>query len=145
MLISGRWLLCDDAIVRPIIEGDALAADGSWHRFEFLADVGADGTVFAAPALAALGLSSAPAPQQLGGVGGVVPTVAINTSVRFRREDGSPVLFQGTFAAFTQAESLDMSVLGRDITNLFAVIVDRPGDVVCLLGQRHRYTISELP
>jgi hypothetical protein len=36
-----------------------------------------------------------------------------------------------------------MSVLGGDITGLFAVIVDRPGDVVCLLGQRHRYTIEQ--
>jgi hypothetical protein len=33
------------------------------------------------------------------------------------------------------------SVLGRDITGLFAVIVDRPGDLVCLVGQRHRYSI----
>jgi hypothetical protein len=35
-----------------------------------------------------------------------------------------------------------MSVLGRDITNLFGVIVDRPGDVVCLVGQGHRYLIE---
>jgi hypothetical protein len=36
-----------------------------------------------------------------------------------------------------------MSVLGRDITNLFAVIVDRPRDFVGLLGQRHQYVIHE--
>jgi hypothetical protein len=35
-----------------------------------------------------------------------------------------------------------MSVLGRDITNLFAAIVDRPRDLVVLLGQRHSYTIT---
>jgi hypothetical protein len=35
-----------------------------------------------------------------------------------------------------------MSVLGRDITNLFAVIVDRPGDAVCLVGQGHLYLIQ---
>jgi hypothetical protein len=29
----------------------------------------------------------------------------------------------------------------HDITGLFAVIVDRPGDLVCLVGQRHRYSI----
>jgi hypothetical protein len=39
-------------------------------------------------------------------------------------------------------EVLDMNVLGRDIAGLFAVIVDRPGNVVCLLGQRHRYIIE---
>jgi hypothetical protein len=32
---------------------------------------------------------------------------------------------------------------GRDITGLFAVIVDRPGDAVCLLGQRHRYAVTQ--
>jgi hypothetical protein len=36
-----------------------------------------------------------------------------------------------------------MSVLGRDIINLFALIVDRPQDIVCLLGQRHRYRIVQ--
>jgi hypothetical protein len=36
-----------------------------------------------------------------------------------------------------------MSVLGRDITGLFAVIVDQPGNVVCLLRQRHRYMIEQ--
>jgi hypothetical protein len=91
----------------------------------------------------AIGLPPTLAPLALGGVGGAVPTVGIEISIRLRREDGSAVLFRGTFAAFTQPEALDMSVLGRDITNLFAVIVDRPGDAVCLLGQRHRYVIIE--
>jgi hypothetical protein len=58
-----------------------------------------------------------------------------------REEDGK-VVFRGQYAAVTELEVLDMSVLGRDVTGLFALIVDRPGNVVCLLGQRHRYTIS---
>src|SRR5437870_13273518 len=37
------------------------------------------------------------------------------------------------FAAVTELEALDISVLGRDISGLFAVIVDQPGDVVSLL------------
>jgi len=36
-----------------------------------------------------------------------------------------------------------MCVLGRDITDLFGVIVDRPNGVVRLLGQRHRYIIEQ--
>jgi hypothetical protein len=32
-----------------------------------------------------------------------------------------------------------MSVLGRDIMKLFAVIVDEPGNLVCLIGKGHRY------
>ena len=41
----------------------------------------------------------------------------------------------------TSQEQLEMSVLGRDITDLFALIVDRPRDLVCLIGQRHSYNI----
>jgi len=38
-----------------------------------------------------------------------------------------------------------MSVLGRDILNLFACIIDRPGDVVCLLTGEHRYRVEAGP
>jgi hypothetical protein len=50
-------------------------------------------------------------------------------------------MFRGEFAALADPDALDMSVLGRDITGLFAVIVDRPGNTVCLVGQQHRYSI----
>ena len=40
-------------------------------------------------------------------------------------------------------EALDISVLGRDIIGLFAVIVDRPHDIVCLLRRRHRYRVEQ--
>ena len=39
-------------------------------------------------------------------------------------------------------EALDMSVLGRDILDMFAVIVDRRGVVVAIVGGQHRYTID---
>jgi hypothetical protein len=35
-----------------------------------------------------------------------------------------------------------MSVLGRDIMDMFAVIVDRRSDVVALLGTGHRYRLE---
>jgi len=112
---------------------------------ELLVDVGADRTVFTAAVLATLGLPHLPAPHQLGGVGGVVSTVAVATHIRLSLGGGASVAFQGSFAGFTQAEALDMCVLGRDIMNLFAVIVDRPGDVVCMIGQGHRCTITKQP
>jgi hypothetical protein len=37
-----------------------------------------------------------------------------------------------------------MSVLGRDVLGLFAVIVDRPDNTVCRVGQRHRYVLVAL-
>ncbi len=58
-------------------------------------------------------------------------------------DDGQKVTFGGEFAAFTQDEALDMSVLGRDILNLFAVIIDKPDDAVCMVRQRHGYRIEQ--
>jgi hypothetical protein len=53
------------------------------------------------------------------------------------------VSFRGSYAAVVKDEALDFSVLGRDILSLFAVIVDDPQRTVCLLSQRHSYTIVE--
>jgi len=52
------------------------------------------------------------------------------------------VKLRGRFAACVDPQLLDMSVLGRDVLDLFAVIVDRPGDTIALVGQQHRYSIS---
>jgi hypothetical protein len=143
MQISGEWYLGDDGIPRPVIRGLVKASDGLWKQVLFLVDTGADRTVFSAPVLAALRLSPVPTDQRIGGVGGLVESIDVQTTIRLRQVRGTAADFRGQFAAVTQTEVLDMSVLGRDITGLFAVIVDQPGDTVCLPGQRHRYAIHE--
>ena len=143
MRINGRWLLCDDGIVRPVIRGEVLADDGSWQSVEFLVDTGADRTVLSALTLEGLHLQPSVTQDRLGGVGGIADSVVVETRIRVSRETGGKVIFRGQYAALTQLESLDISILGRDITGLFVVIVDQPGNVVCLLGQRHRYTIEQ--
>ena len=80
--------------------------------------------------------------NRLGGVGGAVESVLVDTAIYLQRDDGGVAVFRGQFAAFTAPEALDMSVLGRDIFNLFALIVDRPRDLVCLLGGGHQYSIT---
>jgi hypothetical protein len=35
MQIDGEWLVCDDGIVRPVIRGEVLAANGSWAPLPF--------------------------------------------------------------------------------------------------------------
>jgi hypothetical protein len=145
MLIEGRWLLCDDSIIRPALECEVLATDGSWIKAEFLVDSGGDRTVITAPFLSALALPWKPAVLQLGGVGGTATTVTVDTHIRFALQGGGRIVFQGNFAGFTQADALDMNVLGRDILNLFAAIIDRPADVMCLIGHGHRYTITKQP
>jgi hypothetical protein len=63
--------------------------------------------------------------------------------MRLSREHGGKVTLRGQYAAVTEVVALDMSVLGRDITHLFATIVDWPQRVVYLIGQRHQYTITQ--
>ena len=143
MLLNGMWLLCDDGVIRPVIYGEALAKDGTRLRTPFLVDTAADRTVFSANILEALGFEAVKGTQQLGGVGGVTATVAVATRIEFPRDDVGRAVFKGQFAAFTDKKALDMSVLGRDILNLFTLIADRQGDRVCLLGQDHYYTIGK--
>src|SRR5579864_778702 len=91
MLIRGLWAQCDDGIVRPVIEGELLAADGSWLPVELLVDVGADRTVFPAGVLATLALPQLPSAQQLGGVGGAASTVTIATHLRLPLGGGASI------------------------------------------------------
>jgi predicted aspartyl protease len=141
MQVHGEWYVCDDGIERPVIRGRTRATDGSWVQTPFLVDTGADRTVLSSDILWALSLPPLPRQERIGGVGGLVNSVVIDTVIQLFREDGGEVMFRGQMAAVMDAEALDMSVLGRDITNLFAVIVDRPGNVVSLVGGRHRYVI----
>ena len=141
MRIDGAWRLCDDGVMRPVIRGAIRAADGSWVLAPFLADTAADRTVFSFDILRALGLPPVESTDHLEGVGGRAGSVVLATQIQMTRETGETVLFKGQFAAVTDPVALDMSVLGRDITNFFALIVDRPQDLVCLLGQGHRYLI----
>lgn len=143
MRIDGQWLVCDDGVRRPVISGEIRAADGAWEKSEFLVDTGADRTVLSAATLARLALQPLVMPEGLSGVGGMAAAVIVETRLRLTHEDTGKVVFQGQYAAVTELAALDISVLGRDITGLFTVIVDRLHDVVCLLGQRHRYTIEQ--
>ena len=143
MLISGEWYRSDDGIDRPVIRGEILAGSGAWVKTPFLVDSGADRTVLSADVLAALAIEPSARHERLAGVGGRVDSVEIATTIRLTTEEAQKVSFRGQYAAIALPEALDMSVLGRDITGLFAVIVDRPGDVVCLLGQWHRYRIEQ--
>lgn len=73
----------------------------------------------------------------------MIAAFIIETQMRLTRENNGKVLFRGQYARVTEVEALAMSVLGRDVTNLFAVIVDWPQQIVSLLGQRHQYTIVQ--
>jgi len=142
MRVSGQWYECDDGIVRPIVRGEIFNANGRWEPTIFLVDTGADCTVFSAATLDVLGFEAATTGKRLGGIGGVAEIVEVATRIRLPQDDGGIAVFRGHYAAVTEMEALDISVLGRDIMQMFAVIVDRPGDVVSLVREHHRYVIE---
>ncbi|MBI1765829.1 MAG: hypothetical protein HYR56_30865 [Acidobacteria bacterium] len=143
MRINGEWKLCEDSVVRPVVRGELLSGSGFWEGIEFLVDVGADRTVFSAAAVVKLGLPLLEAEEEISGLGGMTGSVSVETKLNLPRETGAPVIFTSRFSAVTDPTALDLCILGRDIMDRFAVIVDRPGNVVCLLSQRHRYAIIQ--
>jgi len=142
MRFNGEWLQCDDGIIRPIIRAEILSGHDAWRAVELLVDTGADQTVLSANVLESLDLLSTVPDQQLGGLGGIVDVVTVATQIRLTRDDGMKVLFRGNYAACIDPETLDMSVLGRDILEIFTLIMDRRADVVALIGDQHYYTIQ---
>ena len=135
--------MCEDGVVRPLIDGNLMSGNGFWEAVEFLLDTGADRTVLSAAAVAKLGLSTLEPEEEISGLGGVTGSVMIETKLNLQRDDGAAVVFTSRFTAVTDPTALDFCILGRDILDLFSVIIDRTGEEVCLLSQRHRYAILQ--
>ena len=141
MRIDGQWLLCKDGVVRPVIQARVMNIHGEWEAVRLLADCGADCTVLCQDDFDRLGFDVPSTVGVLEGIGGRVESFAIETQIQFPESSGRFVTFRGTYAVSPDSQAMDISLLGRDITNHFAMIVDRPSDVVTLLSQRHRYKI----
>jgi Retroviral aspartyl protease len=141
MLISGAWAVDDDGVTRPYLRGEVRRADGTWQEIAFLVDSGADQTVLTSQSFEGLGFALPETVGALLGLGGAGAAVPLNTVIRFDREDGTAVAINGPFAASVTPTALDTDVLGRDILNHFAVILDWPNGVIALLHPPHRYTI----
>ncbi|MEO8497727.1 MAG: hypothetical protein ABI614_21890 [Planctomycetota bacterium] len=107
-----------------------------------LVDTGADRTVLSTNVLKAIEPHDYEEGFQLGGVGGTVDAVRLKTTLRLARSDGQFVTFRIEVAACLDEAILDMSVLGRDIIEMFALIADREHDVLALLGGNHTYSIQ---
>jgi hypothetical protein len=144
MHVDGEWLLCDDGVVRPTVPALVQAENGAWIETSVLLDAGADRTVFSARFLNQLKASESDeiSPASLSGIGGDASYLPVDTGTRFIRDDGQRVTVRGSFAVFTENESADLSILGRDVTNNFSVIYDYPNRVVALLAPPHSYEIK---
>ncbi|MEK6321199.1 MAG: hypothetical protein AABN33_05890 [Acidobacteriota bacterium] len=145
MRVNGEWLSCEDEVIRPTVQGTVLLADGQRLEVSFLLDAGADRTVFSARFLRRLQSLEKPElePILLSGVGGAASSITVETMISFVRDDGRLVTVRGQFGVFTEGESAELSVLGRDVTNNFSVIYDYPRHTVALLSPPHFYEIKK--
>ena len=66
----------------------------------------------------------------------------METVISFKTDDERIIAVRGQFAVFTEFESADLSVLGRDVTNNFSVIYDYGNQLVALLARPHYYEIK---
>ncbi len=145
MRVNGKWLPCDDGEIRPVVPGMVRVPRGQWLEVPFLLDAGADRTVFSARFLHWLRplevteLESA----HLVGIGGRAGSITVAAVLGFIKDDGQPINVRGTFRVFTESESADLSILGRDVTNNFSVIYDYSSQMVVLLAPPHYYEISK--
>lgn len=144
MRVNGKWLLCDDGVIRPVVPGFVRAADGQLVEVAFLLDAGADRTVFSADFRDLLRSLETRGNDQtlLSGIGGSAGSITIETVIGFRRDDQRVVTVRGSFGVFTEGESADLSVLGRDVSNNFSVIYDFPQQIIALLAPPHSYEIK---
>lgn len=143
MRIVGEWHTCSDLEVRPVVQADVTDGGGQLRREYFLVDSGADHTVFTAPLLARLNLQPVAVPPGFAvvGVRGRPAFVAVHTPLTFWGDDGSPARIHSDFLAFTNPADADLSILGRDVLNLFHVIISRRLNEVLLLALNHEYRV----
>jgi len=143
MRVDGRWHRFRDDVLRPVIDAAVQIPSGEWQSVTLLLDAGADRTVFDVSLLPVLSPLILPADQTptLGGVGGKVDCIFVQTRLAFARRDGKRATVNGPFGVFTDPTISDISVLGRDVTNNFDVIYSYPKRQVILLAPPHGYQV----
>lgn len=145
MRINGEWYRYPDGTHRPLVTGVLRDPAGTTDGFAFLIDTGADSTVLSYEALIHIGaeVDTADDGPVLHGVGGPTRSVYVAATFWLLDTAGNAVPFRDRLLARPIPTGDDSCILGRDLLTHFAVIVDRPGGVVCLLHGRHRYAIQE--
>ncbi len=144
MVIAGSWQLCDDGLTRPVLRASIRASDGTLIADDFLIDSGADRTVFSAALMVRLQLPTRnlDSGTALCGVGGQTDSVLVSATVQFLTQAGHPVRIHGEFAAFTDPTATDLSILGRDISDLFDLIISRRQSQILMIAGDHRYRVE---
>jgi hypothetical protein len=143
MRINGYWGRFPDGHTLPMFPIKVLRADGAWEELQFFLDTGAVRTVLCFEDFDRLGIEGAVADDlQFQGIGGRTPGRTLDTKFQFTRTDGLTVIQNGPFAALTDPRASDVSILGRDILYNFALLMDRPNKVLCLMHGAGEYQLK---
>jgi hypothetical protein len=142
MLIEGEWYQTDEVATRPVLRGEVRNYDGGWTAVEFLIDTCADITIFSAATYSHSGFPDTDESSVIKGVGGQVSTTPLTPTLRFRSAHGTEAERTGPYVAVKDQKSLDMSLLGQDVLDVFQLVVDRPGRLILLLAAPDTYRIE---
>lgn len=143
MRIDGQWEPVAGGHHQPTLVVFVRSSTGGWVDCTFLIDTGADNSVLTAELVRELQLPTQPPKHSLGGVGGKAPTVQVKPTFQFVRDDGGRVTLNVECFALTELGALGEPILGRDVLNLFTLVLDPSAEQVCLLHGSHRYIIQE--
>lgn len=135
MFIWGRYFQTERGAFEPRVRIYLPTATGRWHPFRFLIDSGSDRT-FLPPDCAntlRIDLSTLRMTDDAGGVGsGRLVYYKLDPEIRFLMgQRMRPV--QVTIGIFRDEGLLDPPVLGCDVLDQFALVLDRSRDLVALL------------
>ena len=144
MRVVGKWMACDDGVLRPVVECLVTGSDTRQVDEHFLVDSCADCTVLSADLVNKLELTGKPPPSSLSlkGISGAGNYVVVNTVVELLRAEDGPARVRGEIAAFTDPTATDLSILGRDVLDHFDVIISRRRNEVLLLAGNHYYQVA---
>lgn len=144
MILRGRYEN-EAGILRPYISGFVYSSMGVWLEYAFLVDSGADVTFLHYGCLDELGIdtSNLEVYDDVGGVGGKdVPYIKFSSKLQFISGEDVKV-FEGDINIFLDPHATDVPLLGRDVLDHFAVLLDCNRSQVLLLDEMAKYRVNE--
>ena len=144
MVVYGWWQETDRGVAEPRIAAVVDPVGGRPRRFEFLVDPGADRTFVPRRCADELDLDLC-AWDLVGDAFGVgsagMPFYEGEADLLFLGRPGRKTV-TASIGVFRDESVLDEPGLGRDILDLFAVVIDRRRDLVALLDETEHYRIG---
>lgn len=135
MRIEGRWIVGADGVERPVFDGVIALPDGRHLALSLLIDTGADLTVLAPSVAEQLAASVQPTPTEtvVSGVGGTQRIYELAVDLLLPTTTGQRARIRGPLPVILEPDSLELSVIGRNLLDQFTLIYSQPHHTLLLL------------